>query len=145
MKIFLDTETIPNQTGIARDYISRTIKPPGTIKLAASIEKWHTESKATAIDDAVAGTGLDGAFGQVVCVGMASNDDSSVAICGLDEAAVLNRVNVLFDGIPKVYKGRNGIDPFEFDAIWVESSPQRDPAKLIYSSTHQVAYYSLML
>lgn len=101
MKIFLDIETIPNQTGIARDYIARTIKPPGTIKLAASIEKWHAESKASAVDDAVSNTGLDGAFGQIVCVGMAWNDQESISFSGMNELEVLTHVNKCLDAVPK--------------------------------------------
>ncbi len=101
MKIFLDIETIPNQTGVARDYIARTIKPPGTIKLPASIEKWHAENKASAIDDAVASTGLDGAFGQVVCVGVAVEDGLSTTFSGMAEFAVLNLLNDRLDETPK--------------------------------------------
>lgn len=93
--LYLDLETIPTQRQDLRDYIAATIKPPATIKLPASIAKWHAESKAEAVEDAVSKTGLDGAFGQVCCIGYDLRDDGNPdVIYGLDEADVLNRFNV---------------------------------------------------
>lgn len=42
----------------------------------------------------------------------------------------------LYDGIPKIYVGRNGIDPFEFEQI-EQNNPElkKNPAKVVYLST----------
>lgn len=99
--IFLDIETIPTQRQDIADFIAKTIKPPATIKLPASIAKWHAESKQEAIDEAVSKTGLDGAFGQVCVIGYDLRDDGKPeVIYGLDEADVLHRFNVALGGIP---------------------------------------------
>lgn len=100
--LILDIETIGTRKQEVRDYIANTIKPPATIKLPASIEKWHKESKAEAVEEAIAKTGLDGAFGQVVCVGyMFEFECSASAIYGLDEPVLLTELNALMDTIPR--------------------------------------------
>lgn len=100
--IFLDIETISTQRQDVRDYIASTIKPPGTIKLPASIEKWEKESKADAIEEAVGKTGLDGAFGQVVCIGYTFDDRPAVeVIYGPNECFLLDTFNCALDRIPK--------------------------------------------
>ena len=100
--IILDIETIPATAPHIADYIAATIKPPGTIKLPASIEKWHKESKQEAIEEAIAKTGLDGAFGQVVCIGYDLHDSGNPdAVYGLDEVELLTRFNAALDAIPR--------------------------------------------
>lgn len=100
--IILDIETTPATAPHIADYIAATIKPPGTIKLAASIEKWHKESKQEAIEEAIARTGLDGAFGQVVCIGYDLHDSGDPdAVYGLDEVELLTRFNAALDAIPR--------------------------------------------
>jgi len=100
-EVFLDIETIPAQSIAARAYLAATVKPPATIKLAASIEKWHTESKEAAVDEAVAKTGLDGALGQVVCIGFQLPDMAAPgAICLMHEGDLLNHFNDILSTIP---------------------------------------------
>ena len=41
----------------------------------------------------------------------------------------------LYDGVSKVYRGRNGIDSFEFDQLELEGPIARNPYKMIYVST----------
>ena len=98
--IILDIETIPTQSAKISDYIAANIKPPATIKLPASIEKWHKESKLDAVFEAVGKTGLDGAFGQVVVIGFdLYNDGRPATVYGLDEREVLTRFNTALEGI----------------------------------------------
>jgi len=99
--IILDIETIPASDPDIRDYIAKTVKHPGTIKLPASIEKWNENERPAAIDDAVSKTGLDGAFGQVCCIGYdLLNDGNPNAIYGLDESQLLCDFNEALDSIP---------------------------------------------
>lgn len=100
--LFLDLETIPAADPRITDYIAATIKPPGTIKLAASIAKWHAESKQEAIDEAVSKTGLDGAFGRVCVIGFDLHETGNPeAIYGLDERALLVSFNAVLNSIPR--------------------------------------------
>ena len=98
--IIIDIETIGTTSTKIVDYIAATIKPPATIKLPASIAKWHAESKLDAVNEAVGKTGLDGAFGQVVVIGFdLYNDGQPETIYGLDERDVLTRFNTALDDI----------------------------------------------
>jgi len=100
MNITIDIETIGTKRQDVRDYIAASIKPPGTIKLAASIEKWHKESKAEAVAEAVDKTSFDGAFGQVVCIGYKIDDNVTEVIYGLDEADMLLHFNAVLESLP---------------------------------------------
>lgn len=93
MFITIDIETIGTKRQDVRDYIAASIKPPGTIKLAASIEKWNKESKADAVAEAIDKTSFDGAFGQVVCIGYKIDEHATEAVYGLDEVDVLSKFN----------------------------------------------------
>lgn len=77
--LFLDIETLSTNRQDVRDYIATTVKPPGNISKAETIAKWEAESKAGAIDEAVAKTGLDGSFGRVCVIGWAWGDDAAHA------------------------------------------------------------------
>lgn len=91
--ITLDIETIPTQRDDVKEYITKTIKHPGTIKLEKSIAKWNEEERPDAIEEAINKTGLDGAFGQVVCIGYAQGRDDASVVFGLDEIDVLEKFN----------------------------------------------------
>ncbi len=92
--LILDIETIGAQRQDILDYIAAHVTPPGTIKLPASIEKWHKESKPEAIEEAISKTSFDGAFGQVVCIGyQVENQTGPCAVYGLDEPNLLTQFN----------------------------------------------------
>ena len=95
--LVLDIETIGTQRQDVIDYIAATVKPPATYKKPESIAAWHKEEGPQAIAEAVAKTGLDGAFGQVVCIGYQTGDLPVLTIHGLDERAVLMQFNVMLD------------------------------------------------
>lgn len=88
--LILDIETIGTSRQEVIDYIAATVKPPATYKKAESIAKWHEEEGPAAIAEAVARTGLDGAFGQVVCIGYQLGDmESPFVLHGLNERELL--------------------------------------------------------
>ena len=92
-ELFIDIETIPASSPDVRAYIAANIKPPKTMSVAATIEKWHKESKEAAIDEAVSNTGLDGAFGHVCVIGFEIGNSGPLAVYGLDEPSVLGAFN----------------------------------------------------
>lgn len=95
--IVIDIETIGTQRQDVIDFISATVKPPATYKKPESIATWYKEEGPQAIADAVAKTGLDGAFGQVVCIGYQVEDKPTMLVYGLDEKEVLTRFNIMLD------------------------------------------------
>lgn len=88
----IDIETIPSQREDVRAFLAKTITHPGNITKPESIAKWNEESRPAAIDEAVNKTGLDGAFGQVVCIGLAIDNEDPVVISGMNEAELLHRL-----------------------------------------------------
>lgn len=74
MIVTFDIETIPVQDQLIIDSIASEIKAPGTMKKAETIAEWETTQKQSAIDEAVAKTSFDGAYGQICCIGWAIDD-----------------------------------------------------------------------
>jgi len=100
--ITIDIETIGAQRQDIRDYIAANVTPPGTIKLPASIEKWHKESKPEAIEDAIAKTSFDGAFGQVVVIGCHIEGMlQPESLATLDEPELLKSFNCALEQVPR--------------------------------------------
>lgn len=94
LPFFLDIETIPTQRSDVREFIASTITHPGNIKKPESIAAWVKDEKPAVIEDAVDKTGLDGAFGQIVCIGFDAHDDGEPdVIFGLNEHEVLTKFN----------------------------------------------------
>lgn len=73
--IFLDIETIPNQSPEYRAALRANIKPPGNIKKPESIAAWIAENADIATDEAVAKTSFEPAYGHICCIGWAFGDD----------------------------------------------------------------------
>ena len=97
--IYLDIETIPTQREDVRKYIAATVTHPGNIKKAETIAAWMENEKPAAVEEAVSKTGLDGAFGQVVCVSVDTLDDGDPwVISGLHEADVLRELHEALTG-----------------------------------------------
>lgn len=97
----LDIETIPTQRDDIRQYITSKVTHPANISKAETIAKWNEESRPTAEREAVEKTSFDGAFGQVVCVGLAVDDGEIKSVASLVERDVLNGLNAMLDEVPK--------------------------------------------
>jgi hypothetical protein len=117
--IFLDIETIPAQRSDVRSHLAAKIgkktaielanvRAPSNYKDAAKIADYIESAKAAlldgeqaAIDEAVNKTGLNGAFGQVVCIGIALDDAAPTVIHGMNECENLLGLNVVLDQVRK--------------------------------------------
>lgn len=95
MIVTFDIETIPTQSPEQIAYIASDIKAPGNIKLAASITAWEKENKQSAIDEAVAKTSFDGAYGSICCIGWAIGDGEVKSSIGLEK----NIIEDFFDDL----------------------------------------------
>ena len=72
--LYLDIETIPAQTDDAKARIAATVNPPAQMKKAETIAEWERTQKAAAVDDAIAKSSFDAAFGQICCLAYAVDD-----------------------------------------------------------------------
>ena len=91
MKIYIDIETIPTQNDELKSYVCENLKAPGNYKNEESIAKWLEENKG----DAVNKTSLDGAFGEIVSIGVAINDEDPVVFYCDDWQAPNREVDIL--------------------------------------------------
>jgi hypothetical protein len=78
--LYLDIETIPAQTDEARQIVAASVKPPAQMKKADTIAAWEKDQKSAAIEEAVAKTSLNGAFGHICCVGFAFGDEPAQTV-----------------------------------------------------------------
>lgn len=95
MKIYIDIETIPTQNTDYQAYVCENLKAPANYKNEETIAKWLEENKGEAIHK----TALDGAFGEIVVIGVAINDEPPVLFYREDwqsadrETDILQRFN----------------------------------------------------
>lgn len=71
MSLYIDIETIPTQSITIRQKIADAVTPPGNISKVETIAAWEVDKKPALVKDAVAKTALDGAYGQICCIGWA--------------------------------------------------------------------------
>lgn len=69
--IFNDIETIPAQAAWLIDEIAANVKHPGQMKKPETIAKWEAEDKPAAVADALRATSFDGAYGEIILIGLA--------------------------------------------------------------------------
>lgn len=72
--LYVDLETIPAQSPAIREAIAKNVRPPAAMKKAETIAAWEASDKAKAVDEAVAKTSFDGAYGHICCIGFAYGD-----------------------------------------------------------------------
>lgn len=95
MNIYLDIETIPTQNSDFQAYVCENLKAPANYKNEETIAKWLEENKGEAIHK----TALDGAFGEIVVIGVAINNEPPVLFYREDwqspdrETDILQRFN----------------------------------------------------
>jgi len=81
-KMFLDIETLP-----APEHMHEVLKEIHAYKKKKKTR--NGEKYSTSFESFLAGTGLDGTFGRILCISYAINDDMIHCICDEDEKKVL--------------------------------------------------------
>ncbi|NNI55757.1 ribonuclease H-like domain-containing protein [Pasteurella multocida] len=71
MKVYIDIETIPTQNHDFQAYVYETLKAPANYKDPEKISAWLEEGRMEAVNK----TSLDGAFGEIVAISVAINDE----------------------------------------------------------------------
>lgn len=86
MNLYYDIETVPTQEQEIIDAIAETVNPPGNYKKQETIDKWLDETKPGLVEEKVLKTALDGAYGQVISIAWAiDNNPITGIIRTLDE------------------------------------------------------------
>jgi len=98
MNIYLDIETIPSPWPWVREYVSSTVAHPGQMKKPETIAKWELEEKESAVDEAMAKCSFDGALNNVICVGVAIDNNPVQTFYARDnETGEINMLAELWD------------------------------------------------
>lgn len=80
MQIFLDIETAPTEDVDTIAAIRAGIRPPASYKKPESIAAWMAAEGEAAALEAVGRTALDGGAGQIICIGLALDDEQAPAV-----------------------------------------------------------------
>lgn len=74
MYLYIDIETIPDQTPGSLEKILATVQPPGNYKKSESIAKWREESAPAIAEEKWLKTALNGASGEIISIAWAIDD-----------------------------------------------------------------------
>lgn len=140
MNIYLDIETIPDQSPGARERIATKMKPPGTLKKAETIAQWERDDKPAAVEEAWLKTSFDGTYGQVISICWATDhgDTSGLVVPDLSAKSEAALLEVFWSDMRKLASGTSGTKPvivghnhvaFDLPFLWKRSviRQQRPP------------------
>lgn len=106
--IYFDIETIPCDDDDLIAEIAESIKPPKSMKIKDTIDKWRKNELQLEIDKAVKKTSLDGLYGRIACVAWADNDDPILATTlDMCEAEAIEYFYASIDVSTTIYCGHN--------------------------------------
>ena len=110
--ITLDLETCPAADPAVKADILASIKPPGNISKAETIELWHIEKKPAAAEEEWRKTSFDGALGHICVIGVAFDDEPPISLWSeywhQDEAKILTQ---FFTGLSERLSAEPNIRP----------------------------------
>ena len=104
--IYLDIETIPNQSPEYRAKVRAGIKPPANYSKPETIAKWMDENAEAATDEAIAKTSFDPARGHIVCIGWAIGDEAPAIATARGIEAEAGILQIFFDSLPTMGMAR---------------------------------------
>jgi DNA polymerase elongation subunit (family B) len=107
MNIVFDIETIPVQDEVIIKKIADEIKAPATMKKAETITNWEQNDKQSAIDEAVAKTSFDGAYGSICCIGWAIDDGEIKSVIGKERFIIQSFFNDILEAGKDAFKYAN--------------------------------------
>lgn len=90
--LYLDIETVGTSDPAIMAEIAASVTPPGNFKKAETIAEWESSTKPELVKEAIAKTALNGAFGRVVCIGWAWNNDEVRSVIEPDERLLIDSV-----------------------------------------------------
>lgn len=122
--LYLDIETLPSADASLREQFSSDITPPGNISKPETITAWLEEKKPGLIDEAMAKTSLDGAYGSICCIGWAwNNDEPTTMVMGNEDMLLMSAVRAIHATNPETTTGRpkivgHNIGGFDIRFLW---------------------------
>jgi hypothetical protein len=118
IEIFIDIETIPTSRADIQARCVAEISPPGNYKKPETIAQWWASEGDAKKAEAVERTALDGTWGEIICIGLAVNDDpAEVFSRALTEADLLNTFALMLDS--KCRKAVSSGDMWQLVARWI--------------------------
>lgn len=123
--LYFDIETIPAQSEEAKARIAGTVKPPAAMKKAETIAAWEKDQKAAAVEEAIAKTSFNAAFGHICCIGFAFDNSPAVSISwpiNADNESLM--ISAFFDEAGKIIGNRfptivgHFVTGFDIRFIW---------------------------
>lgn len=105
--VFIDIETVPNQSHEYRAKVLANIKPPAQYKKPESIAQWMAENADAAVDEAVTKTSFDPAAGHICSIAWAVGDGE--VQCAQTGRSLDNEASVIdefFDALPTMGMSR---------------------------------------
>jgi len=87
MNVYLDIETIPTQRDDLRAEFAAAVKPPANYKKPDTIAEWMHDNRDIEVAEAIAKTSFDGAYGHILCIGVAFDDQAPEVFCSATSAA----------------------------------------------------------
>lgn len=104
--VFLDIETLPNQSAEYCAKVRNGIKPPANYSKPETIAKWLEENVDSATDEAIAKTALDPALGHICSIAWAVGDEP--VKCRLTSGIEGERdvIAAFFEGLPTMGMSR---------------------------------------
>ena len=160
MNIFLDIETIPQQSeSETKAEIASTIKHPVQMKKPETISAWHNGEgsyagvKEALIDDTYRKTSLDGAKGQICSIAYAFEDNDPIAWAqeeGVDEETLLlefsDQLRADLTGRPPFFIGHY-ISGFDLAFLWKRCVINRviPGFKIPHIGRHDKDYFDTMI
>lgn len=127
MYLYLDIETIPAQSPEVRARIAEAVKAPGSMKKAETIAQWEAEQKPAAVEEAIAKTALNGAYGHICCVGWAVDDGApqSYSMCDFSTDEETEMLDHFFEALRRENDMRfavtvvgHNVSGFDIRFIW---------------------------
>lgn len=79
-ELFLDLETIPTRSEAAKQRIASSVKPPAQMTKADTIAAWEKDKKAGAVEEAIAKSSLNGAYGHICTIAFAIDDEPAQSV-----------------------------------------------------------------
>ncbi|ASQ10194.1 hypothetical protein CDO22_17930 [Sinorhizobium meliloti] len=125
--LYLDIETIPAQDDVTKARIASTVKPPAAMKKAETIAQWEAEQKPSAVEEAVAKTSLNGAYGHICCIGWAvdNGEPQSYSMCDFSLEEEAEMLSHFFEALRREHDMRfavtvvgHNVSGFDIRFIW---------------------------
>lgn len=118
IELFLDIETIPCSRADIQARCVADVAPPGNYKKQETIDQWWLTEGEAKKAEAIARTALDGTWGEIICIGLAINDEpAEVFGRALTEADLLNTFGLMLDS--KCKKADRTDEMWHIVARWI--------------------------